>query len=126
MGGVAGPVRLLIVDDNPFVRRLYETRGRQRADVFVDLAPSPAVALALIAAQPDVYDLIVCDEHLGVRAVAADGVAFVQKLARLNLPVALVTDGPPPTKELVGSRLRIVMRPAGLEELIETARALKT
>lgn len=116
-------MRLLVVDDNPYVRRLYETRARQRADVQVECADTIERALAFIRSALLPYDLIVCDEHLGRRTPDADGVALVQRLSELDLPVALITDGIASASGL-GPNVRVLMRPVGLDELIAVSQTL--
>jgi DNA-binding response OmpR family regulator len=112
-------VRFLVIDDNPFVRRLYQMRARQRADVHIDCAESYEAGLALIASSKAPYHLVVCDEHLG-RLAHADVSAFLRSLSSLELPVALITDGVA-TFQQVGPNVRVWMRPVGLEELVAHA-----
>jgi DNA-binding response OmpR family regulator len=119
-GGANFPLRILVVEDDPDIRRLNELVlldcGYQ-----VDVAPDGAAAWQ--ALQLENYDLMVTDNQMPKMS----GVELLQKLhaASINVPVIMAT-GTPPEEELKRRPwLQIkamLLKPYTIEELVRAVR----
>jgi two-component system, OmpR family, KDP operon response regulator KdpE len=117
---VTGVKRILVVDDEPQIRRTLATNLRARG-IEVDLAASGEEALDLAAARP--VDLVLLD--LGLPGI--DGVAVIRELRRTtDVPIVVLS-----VRDLELDKVRAldagaddyVTKPFGIEELLARVRA---
>jgi hypothetical protein len=111
-------IRILVVDDNPFVRRTLENRGRGRPDVSLQTFAGPGELRAhLEAIDSRSVDLIVCDGEIEGCTASAD---LVDELLGGGWPVLLVVDDVAAVASREG--LLRAARPVSFEEIVTAAR----
>src|SRR2546423_1781929 len=113
-------LRVLLVDDSPFVRRTYGDSLARRG-FEVDCAASAAEGLVHLSSGP--YDAIVSD--IGMPGM--NGIELLQavRAVDLDVPVVLMTGGPTletATQAVEYGAYRYLSKPLRLDELEETLR----
>lgn len=115
--GSAGAIvksRILIVDDNADLRRLYAIGLNQRG-YEVRLAANGAEALDRMEQDP--VDLIILDVQMPV----LDGWGFIDRLSATQsqpIPILILSGYPPPSdKEIPGSVIGWVNKPATIDDV---------
>lgn len=107
------PQRILLVDDEKFVRQLY-AEVLTSAGYLVDTAEDGAVGWQKL--QGENYDLVLTDNHMP----KVSGVELINKLhaAKMTLPVILATATPP--VDMAELQLAALLeKPFGLEDLLQ-------
>lgn len=117
-----GPARILVVDDDPDVRRVLGD-ALQMFNYTVDTAGDGAVGWAALCARS--YDLIITD-HMMPNLTGLDLLRLVRAV-RLDLPCLLISGDLPSVEADLASLLQpgvAVDKPVKLEKLISLVRSL--
>ncbi len=87
-------LRVLVLDDNPFVRRTLENRAYRRADVLLETFARADALLAridaLAADDPDSVDLVVYDGEMEEQKLSASSALLVDELLERKVPLLLL------------------------------------
>lgn len=108
--------RILILDDDPMIRRALERLAGDRGDLILDAVGTPDELHARIAAHR--YDLIVCDYRLDDTRKETSA-SLVTELATRGLRVAVVTGSSLLIEADLG--VPVLEKPVRLEELVTLA-----
>ncbi len=111
--------RILVLDDDPLLRRALTRVASSRDGVDLDAVGTTAEVLERLEAG-DRYDLIVCDYRLRIDGRNTTSAELVRELARRGLPVAIMTgDLDTLAPDLAG--VRLLEKPLRLDDLLAAA-----
>lgn len=123
-GGAHSRKRILVVDDDPDIRRLLQAALRSLAQV--ETAQNGSEALARFN-HPPVPDLVLCD----IMMPQLSGLDFVRRLRMIpgvrDIPVMFVTAKDTPQNVILGLQLgarHFVSKPFQIDELIKKVQKL--
>jgi hypothetical protein len=116
-------LRVLVFDDNPFLRRALEGLARRRPDLALETFPgvsSLADRVVELEREASVIDLVVLDGQHDGRTLDAATHTLVHSLVDRAIPVALMVTS---VKSLpFAENVMQIARPIALDELIAIAR----
>ncbi|WP_185960222.1 chemotaxis protein CheB [Erythrobacter insulae] len=113
---------ILLVDDDPSVLKSTKFRLAARPNLKVFAASSPKEVDGLLAEmEPDAFDIIVTDYHLGTARNGLDIIENARKHAGQKIPAILISGdtGLDPAK-MKNRAISVIFKPAGGNELIDT------
>ncbi len=119
------PVRILVVDDDPEIRRLLSAALSDRG-FSVRLAANPAAALVLCAREGGAIDVVLLDSHLPGPLDCFETLAAFGRLSP-GVPCCFMSANPDPRTTaalLGGGALAVVAKPFRLGELAAGLREL--
>lgn len=112
--------RILVLDDEPMLRRALERAATSRADVELETVGTPDELLDRVP-QGRPPDLIVCDYRLKVDGRSTTSAELLRELSRRGLRVAVMTgDVGSIASDLAG--IPAVQKPLRLEDLVALVR----
>lgn len=86
---LVGPARILVLDDDPMIRRVLERVSRRREDVALVTVGTPEEVLAHVAEHE--LDLVVCDYQLRIGTRSITCAPLIAELRERGMNVAVMT-----------------------------------
>jgi CheY-like chemotaxis protein len=126
MTGRTIPLRILVLDDDPMIRRALERVAEARVDVALEAVGTPAELRTRVDETKTPYDLIACDYMLKEIGPGATSAELVRDLHRLRLPVAVMTGDVRSAVTNLGFTVPTISKPLLLDDLIAEAIRLKS
>ncbi|MCC6877363.1 MAG: response regulator [Sandaracinaceae bacterium] len=110
---MSGPVRVLVLDDDERVRRVW---AKMAWAMGVDLRAVASEREARAWLEAESFDAVLCDVRLGRNET---NVAFVRELAQARSPLVAVVSGEPSAAiEALGLRVPVFGRPLALDAVL--------
>lgn len=117
--GPRAPHRLLILDDDALLRRVWERAAVTRPDVLLTIVATAPHARAALQGDPNRFDLVVCDFRLGPGETSLE---LVRELHAAGAPVIVVSGDVRDARAAVsGLGVRVVAKPIGIDGLLAIA-----
>lgn len=111
---MSGPVRVLVLDDDERVRRVW---AKMAWAMGVDLRAAANEREARAWLEAEVFDVVLCDLHLGGNETS---VALVRELVRACGPIVAVVSGEPMAAiAALGVRVPVLGKPVGLDAVLD-------
>jgi DNA-binding NtrC family response regulator len=108
------PWRILLLDDDAFVRHAWRRAAATRTDLVLTVVET--VEAVLLHLSQAAYDLVVCDFHLGKSATSAE---LVRDLEARGAPVVVLSgDVEDARRALARSAVPIISKPVRLDDLV--------
>ncbi len=109
------PPRILLLEDDALVRRVFRRSASRRTDLVLETVETAREVRERVASPPPI-DLVVCDFALdGETGTSAD---LVRELHRARIAVVLLTGYPRDAIEELGLRVPVYTKPVTLDELL--------
>jgi DNA-binding NtrC family response regulator len=108
--------RILVLDDDPFVRRAMVRAASRRNDVTLEVVGTPDEIRDRLASAHEPFDLVVCDYRLTIDGERTTSTRLVRELAARRIPVVVMTGDLESAGEVAD--LPQVEKPLLLDELI--------
>jgi len=115
-----GREKILLVDDEPLVRKLSRQLLRSLGYTVVAV-PTPEAAMAHFAADPDSFDLVITD--MSTLEISAGGLNRVISTMRPGMPILLHTGGIASGGD-DGVIRRVLQKPASLKDFARAVRGV--
>jgi CheY-like chemotaxis protein len=113
--------RILVLDDDPLLRRAIEHVASVRGDALVAAVATPGELREELAAATEPFHLVVCDFQLRNAGRATTSAELVRELAEQGLPIAVMTGDVRAARAVLGSELAMLEKPIRLDDILAEA-----
>lgn len=113
-------VRLLVLDENPFVRRFIEHVARPHIDASVISVDTPVALVCEALERRAQLDLVICDTHAARLDEGSTTLAALSLVTRIELTAAVITDRA--FQGYVPPEVLVLYRPVQLSLVMDLAR----
>jgi len=114
--------RILLLDDDPLVRRAFVRSAGQREDAEVRTVATQEEARVLLESEPP-FDLVVCDFWLDDETTSGE---LVRELYRQRTPVVVMSGDASGVIRSIGLVVPVFAKPVTLSEVLAEVSRMKT